>query len=75
MSAEILSTLERELHETKGAVDILDILREEMEQWLEEAQDDSKHEALENVLGHIGVLDVEYRRRLEPVQKQLQAEK
>lgn len=75
MSAETVSTLERELHETKGAVDILDVLREEMEQWLEEAQDDSKHEALENVLGHIEVLDVEYRRRHEQIRQKLQAKK
>jgi len=75
MSDETVSTLERELHETKGAVDILDVLREEMEQWLEEAQDDSKHEALENVLGHIEVLDVEYRHRHEQIRQQLQAKK
>lgn len=55
--------LECEFYKAKGAVDILDILREEMEQWLEEAQDDTKHEALENVLGHIEVLGVEYRKR------------
>lgn len=47
-----------------GAVDILDILREEMEQWLEEAQDESKRECLENVLGHIGAIEVNYRQRL-----------
>jgi len=75
MSDETMSTLERELHQTKGAVDVLDILREEMEQWLEEAQDESKHEALENVLGHIEVLDVEYRRRHAQVQKRIQEEK
>jgi hypothetical protein len=75
MSAKHLPALESELHEVKGAVDILDLLREEFEQWLEEAQDDSKTEALENVLGHIEVLDVEYRRRQERIQKQLKAGK
>ena len=73
MSANTLSTLECELHAMKGAVDILDLLREEMEQWLEEAQDDSKHEALENVLGHIEVLDVEYRHRREEIEKRLRS--
>lgn len=47
-----------------GALDILDVLREEMEQWLEEAQDDSKRECLENVLGHISAVEVNYRERL-----------
>ena len=63
MSNESDRNLKCQFYEAKGAVDILDILREEMEQWLEEAQDDSKHEALENVLGHIEVLDIEYRKR------------
>lgn len=47
-----------------GALDIIDLLREEMEQWLEEAQDDSKRECLENVVGHIGAIEVNYRQRL-----------
>ncbi len=66
-----ISQLQKDLHEANGAVDILDILREEMEQWLEEAQDDSKHEALENVLGHIDVMDVEYRKRRDRLAEQL----
>lgn len=52
-----------ELHELTGALDILTSLREEMEQWLEEAQDASKQEALENVVGHLAVMEEEYRRR------------
>lgn len=51
-----------------GALDILDILREEMEQWLGEAQDDSKQECLENVLGHIGSIEESYRQRLSEAQ-------
>ncbi len=47
-----------------GAIDILDVLREEMEQWLEEAQDESKLECLENVVGHIRAIQVSYRERL-----------
>jgi hypothetical protein len=44
-------------------------LREEFAQWVEEAEDDSKKEALENVLGHIEGLEREYRRRQEELQK------
>jgi hypothetical protein len=47
-----------------GALDILDLLREEMEQWLGEAQDESKRECLDNVLGHITAIEVKYRQRL-----------
>jgi hypothetical protein len=50
-------------HRLSGALDIIVLLREEMEQWLEEAQDDSKHETLENVVGHLQVMEEEYRRR------------
>jgi hypothetical protein len=63
---------EKELHETIGAVNILDIIREEMEQWLEEAQDESKHEALEYVLNHIGALETEYQNRRENLKNSLQ---
>jgi hypothetical protein len=52
-----------ELHELIGALNILTLLREEMEQWLEEAQDASKQETLENVLGHLAAMEEEYRRR------------
>ncbi len=57
-----------EVQQLIGALDILDVLREEMEQWLEEAQDDSKQECLENVVGHIGAIEVSYRKRLATVQ-------
>jgi len=46
-----------------GAIDMICLLREEMEQWLEEAQDESKQEALENVVGHLGAMEEEYRHR------------
>lgn len=66
--------LEKELQQTIGAVGILNTLREEFEQWLEEAQDDSKHEALENVLGHIEVMDTEYKRRRTELESRLRTE-
>jgi hypothetical protein len=65
-----LSELERQLSELKGARDLLFELREDFAQWVEEAQDDSKREALENVLGHIEALESEYRHRQEMLQKE-----
>lgn len=54
-----------ELHEVKGGLEVLFTLREEFAQWVEEAQDASKQEALENVLAHIEALESEYRIRQE----------
>ena len=73
MPSDSKSQLERELHEVKGGLDILDVLREEIEQWLAETQDDSKKEALENVLGHIEIMETEYRSREEGLQNKLDA--
>lgn len=56
---------EGELHEVTGALTVLFDLREELAQWVEEAQDASKQEALENVLAHIEALESEYRIRQE----------
>jgi hypothetical protein len=52
-----------ELNRLVGAIDIISLLREEMDQWLEEAQDMSKQETLENVVGHLGAMEEEYRER------------
>jgi hypothetical protein len=71
MSSSAKSELERELYEIEGGLDLLENLHEEFAQWLEEAQDDSKQEALENVLGHIEATQLEYRTRQEDVQKEL----
>lgn len=60
-----------ELHELIGALDILTLLREEMEQWLEEAQDDSKQESLENVVGHLQAMEDEYKHRRADLQDKL----
>ncbi len=64
-----VSEPQRQLHELKGALDLLSELREEFAQWLEEAEDGSKREELENVLGHIEALESEYRNRREELQK------
>lgn len=69
MPSESISELERELHEVKGGLDLLFTLREEFTQWVDEAQDESKHEALENVLAHIEALESEYRRREQGLEK------
>jgi hypothetical protein len=64
-----VSELGRQFNELKGALDLLFELREEFAQWVEEAQDGSKREALENVLGHIEALEGEYRNRQEELQR------
>lgn len=69
MPGKIISEVERELYEIDGRLDLLFTLREEFAQWLEEAQDSSKREALENVLGHIEALESEYRTRQEALRK------
>jgi hypothetical protein len=70
MSSDSAARLERELDELKGGLDLLFELREEFAQWVEEAQDDSKQEALENVLGHIEAIEREYRSRREVLQQE-----
>lgn len=69
MTSDRMSELECELQQMKGGLDLLFTLREEFAQWLEEAQDGSKREALENVLGHIEALESEYRTRQEALRK------
>jgi hypothetical protein len=63
MESNATAELRDQLHEAIGAVDILFLLREEIEQWLEEAQDNSKREALENVVGHLQAMEDEYKHR------------
>lgn len=58
-----------ELNRIVGASDMISLLLEEMEQWLEEAQDESKQETLENVVGHLGAMQDEYRQRRAALQK------
>jgi hypothetical protein len=64
--------LAREYHELVGALDVLTTLREEFEQWVEEAQDDSKQEALENVLGHVENMETQYKQRRDEAQRRLE---
>jgi hypothetical protein len=68
MADDDQTDLPARIQQLTGALDILDILREEMEQWLDEAQDESTRECLENVLGHIGAVEATYRERLAAAQ-------
>ena len=63
MDSQHKAEVREQLSELTGAVDVLGLLREEIEQWLEEAQDDSKREALENVVGHLQSMEEEYKHR------------
>jgi hypothetical protein len=56
-------TLERQLYEIAGALDVLFTLREEFAQWLEEAQDEAAREELQNVYRHVAAMEAEYQRR------------
>jgi len=71
MGSGSTAELRDQLHRVAGALDIIVLLREEMEQWLEEAQDDSKHETLENVVGHLLAMEDEYKHRSTDLQERL----
>jgi hypothetical protein len=66
-------TLDQELREAIGALDVLFTLREEFAQWLEEAQDAERKEELENVYRHICAMEDEYQRRGENIERRLKA--
>ncbi len=66
-------TLDQELREAIGALDVLFTLREEFAQWLEEAQDAERKEELENVYRHICAMEDEYQRRRENIERRLKA--
>lgn len=71
MADDSKESLNRELQRLSGAINLIFELREEFAQWLEEAQDDSKQEALENVLGHVEAIESEYKHRLDEVKARL----
>jgi hypothetical protein len=71
MAADAKSKLEQEYYAAKGAYDVLVTLREEFEQWVEEAEDDSKKEELDNVLTHVAAMEDEYQARSEKLERQL----
>ena len=55
------------LQQLRGALDVLFELKEEFAQWVEEAQDGSKHEALDNVLNHVENMEREYHKRYKEI--------
>jgi len=61
-----------ELNRLIGASDMISLLLEEMEEWLEEAQNESKQETLENVVGHLAAMQQEYRRRRVALQEAME---
>ncbi|MEI9901434.1 MAG: hypothetical protein WDN31_16310 [Hyphomicrobium sp.] len=61
------------LSEIDGALDVLFTLREELAQWLEEAQSEERKEELDNVYRHIGAMEQEFQRRREAAAKKLAA--
>lgn len=71
MDSGSTADLHDQFQQTSGALDIIVTLREEMEQWLEEAQDASKQETLENVVGHLLAMEDEYKRRSADLQVRL----
>ena len=62
---------QKELNEIAGALDVLFTLREELAQWLEEAQSEERKEELENVYRHVAAMEDEYKRRREAAQRKL----
>ena len=63
MTDESQAHARRDLDKVDGALDLLFDLRETFAQWVEEAQDDSKHESLDNVLAHIESVEREFKHR------------
>jgi hypothetical protein len=62
---------QRELHEITGALDVLFTLREELAQWVEEAQNEDRKEELDNVYRHVAAMEEEFQRRREAAAKKL----
>ena len=54
---------EQERFRLEGAFEVLDALREELEQWLEEAQDESGRDALAKVVARVATMEEDYARR------------
>jgi hypothetical protein len=60
-----------ELSEITGALDVLFTLREELAQWVEEAQNEDRKEELDNVYRHVAAMEEEFQRRREAAEKKL----
>ncbi len=62
-----------ELHAIDAALDVLFTLREELAQWVEEAQSEDRKEELDNVYRHVAAMEQEYERRRATAAKKLTA--
>jgi ABC-type branched-subunit amino acid transport system ATPase component len=63
MPADFLNAQQQQLEQSKGAVEVLAELHEEMELWREEAASEVEKETLDNVSAHLAEMLGEYRRR------------
>lgn len=71
MSNQNRQQIAEELQQILGALDVLFTLREEFATWVEEANDESSKEALENVQRRVGDMEAEFHRRREEAEKKL----
>jgi len=73
MSNQNRQQIAQELQQILGALDVLFTLREEFATWVEEANDESSKEALENVQRRVVDMEAEFHRRREEAEKKLKA--
>ena len=73
MSNQNHQQIVEELQQILGALDVLFTLREEFATWVEEANDESSKEALENVQRRVVDMEAEFHRRREEAEKKLKA--
>ena len=73
MSNQNRQQIAEELQQILGALDVLFTLREEFATWVEEANDESSKEALENVQRRVVDMEAEFHRRREEAEKKLKA--
>jgi len=55
--------LDHKLHKLVGAIDAINVLKEELELRLEEARDDNVRETLDNIIVLVDAQIIEYQRR------------
>lgn len=71
MSTTDTKSAQAELDQIDGALDVLFTLREELAQWVEEAQSEERKEELDNVYRHVMAMEQEYERRRAAAAKQV----
>lgn len=71
MSTTDTKSAQAELDQIDGALDVLFTLREELAQWVEEAQSEDRKEELDNVYRHVMAMEQEYERRRAAAAKQV----